>query len=247
MSKSFMEKLARAQVIKEETEKAGQQSDNIPSDNQTIIVDNQTIEQSDNQTIKQVDSQTTQQPDNQTTEQLAAPTTIRDRAFKARHGVVMVSFRMPEERKKVVKAWCARQGIDFQDFLLSAVYEKASCLIVDNQTNQLVEWSTSKHDDSNDEDLLINDDKPLSIYRRLTGNRVRQSDKDAAAEIATIAPAFIESGIIMSMLRAAAKSPPSRVNSFRYCLGAIEEACQQQKTTIDSYVIYLRKKLREGK
>lgn len=177
---------------------------------------------------------------NQPTSEAGAlsPATIRDRQFASRQNAKVVGFRMPVDRHLVLKAWCVLRGIDVQDFILEAVYEKATGLVVNHATSQPVEWLTNRMEDPHDDSLI--EDEILSLYRSLTGNRVRPTDREARREMATVDRRFIEAGMLLTLDRAARKSPPTKVHSFRYCLGAIEEVCEAHVGDIDTYLAYLR-------
>src|ERR1700694_2492695 len=63
----------------------------------------------------------------------------------------------------------------------------------------------------------------LAFYRRTTGNPVKERDREAFREVAKLAVHLIRAGIMRAVLRC-----PTRVNSLRYCIGAIQEAARSE-------------------
>ena len=82
----------------------------------------------------------------------------------------------------------------------------------------------------------------LDYYSVLTGNPLKQNDRDFLETIIDVPTAAIKGGIAQSLLRC-----QTRINSLRYCEGAIEEifeTCGDE----NSYSIYLETVLaREGR
>lgn len=61
----------------------------------------------------------------------------------------------------------------------------------------------------------------LAFYQQRTGNPIKETDRAALREVATLPDHSIRTGIIYSVLRC-----PTRVNSLRYCIPAIKEVAQ---------------------
>lgn len=65
----------------------------------------------------------------------------------------------------------------------------------------------------------------LNFYCEATGARLRETDKAVYREsLANLAPHIITIGIVNSVIRNAFSNNPGRINSLKYCLGAIDEA-----------------------
>jgi len=85
----------------------------------------------------------------------------------------------------------------------------------------------------------------LSYYAKWTDNPIRESDWKALRVAFGYSPAAIKAGILMSVLRT-----KTRVNSFKYCLGAIDEVAKSGIVGSADHVRYLEMKVekaREGK
>ena len=82
----------------------------------------------------------------------------------------------------------------------------------------------------------------LAYYSLLTGNPLKQNDRDFLETILDLPMAAIKGGIAQSLLRC-----KMRINSLRYCEGAIEEIFEHRGAD-SSFSIYLETVLaREGK
>ena len=72
----------------------------------------------------------------------------------------------------------------------------------------------------------------FEFYAERTGNPVRASDRQTLAQLCSYPEHVVKAGILLSLLRSR-----SRINSLKYCVGAIEE-CAQQKAG-EEYFNYL--------
>jgi hypothetical protein len=90
------------------------------------------------------------------------------------------------------------------------------------------------------DDLLIDD--IISHYEALTGNKASAADRQTLSEMQNQHPDHNRVGILLSVLRS-----KSRINSLRYCLGAIEEAAQMPPAQAREYIGYLRQKVDQRK
>lgn len=61
----------------------------------------------------------------------------------------------------------------------------------------------------------------LAFYAKTTGNQVKERDRDAYREVADLPEHFFRAGVMQSILLCR-----TRVNSLKYCLGAIKEAAE---------------------
>lgn len=94
----------------------------------------------------------------------------------------------------------------------------------------------SEHHSQPDDDDTSSSAAILEFYAEQTGNPLRASDRRALAEISHHPEHIIKAGILLSMLRVR-----TRVNSLKYCLGAVAE-CAEGKVGED-YLKYLAGKL----
>jgi len=93
--------------------------------------------------------------------------------------------------------------------------------------------------------VLQRPEELLAYYSKWTDNPVRESDWQTMRLALSYTPAAIKAGILMSILRTKTK-----VNSFKYCLGAIEEVAKAGIVGSADHVRYLEMKVeksREGK
>jgi hypothetical protein len=110
-----------------------------------------------------------------------------------------------------------------------------------HQTDQMIDdvgcTSTSS--------VLERPEELLAYYAKWTGNQIRENDWQAMRVALSYAPTAIKAGILMSILRTKTK-----VNSFKYCLGAIDEVAKAGIVGSTDHVRYLEMKVekaREGK
>ena len=177
-----------------------------------------------------------------------------------RPGVDKITVRVPTQKARKFKLYCALNGFEQKDVieeLLDHLFASMSGR-PDGQTalNQI------------SDDLMINDeakflsssssrsvmgrpdgqDNPeaksrdvLAYYSRLTGNPLKQNDRDALDTVIHLPTYAIKCGIGKSILVC-----KSRVNSLRYCIGAIEEIAESGVN--ETYLAYMETVLqREGK
>ena len=110
-----------------------------------------------------------------------------------------------------------------------------------HQTDQMIDDAEGISTSS----VLRRPEDLLNYYSRWTGNPVRENDWQAIRLALSYTPAAIKAGILMSILRT-----KTRVNSFKYCLGAIDEVTKSGIVGSVDHVRYLEMKVekaREGK
>jgi hypothetical protein len=93
-----------------------------------------------------------------------------------------------------------------------------------------------------DPDDALKDEDILLFYRRWTGNQVTEKDRHAFKEVEHLHPNIVKAGILISIIRA-----KTRINSFRYCIGAIQEAADSPVKPDGDYIRYLLGRVGEGK
>jgi hypothetical protein len=86
-------------------------------------------------------------------------------------------------------------------------------------------------------DDFDDDDGIISLYESLTGNHATAADRQILTDLHQQHPDHIRVGILLSVLRS-----KKRINSLRYCIGAIEEAAQMSPQQTRDYLGYLRQK-----
>jgi hypothetical protein len=74
----------------------------------------------------------------------------------------------------------------------------------------------------------------LTVYSAVTGNPIRESDRAAYTEIAKYSELAIEAGIRRSVIHC-----PTRVNSLKYCIGAIVELSEAETIAGSDYLSHL--------
>lgn len=179
-----------------------------------------------------VDAQTSGQPDIRTTRQ---PENL-ERRYRSRVERRYKGTRLPVQKLSRWELWCALNKVDFQDLVERAIDAYFGQL--DNQTSRQpgVRTSTIRFDDLED---TLNDEINI-FYQKLTGRPFTDKDRQAYQEVSHLAPHIIKGGILLSLMRA--KTP---INSFRYCIGAMQEITESGAGP--DYLKYLLSKLQEGK
>lgn len=164
-------------------------------------------------------SQLAGQPANQNTgqpvSQLTSPENYPSRRLRKQKGL-----RLPVQKLEKWELWCYLNKVDFQDAV-----------------EQAMDWLTSQpvsHILIDDLEDVGTDDDILIFYHRWTGNRISQKDKDARETVRRFSDDVCKIGIAISIYRAKAK-----INSFKYCIGAIEEAAATPLENTGNYLKYL--------
>ena len=140
-----------------------------------------------------------------------------------------LNTRIRKQLNEQMEIYCFFHKVSKREFIESAIATK---LQSDNATKQ------PRID--NDLDDGLTDEEIFIFYRKWTGNRITDGDRKFYREIQHFAPHVIQCGILLSLQRA-----PTRVNSLRYCKGAIEEMAASGAGR--DYVTYLMRKVTEGK
>lgn len=204
-------------------------------------------------------------PDGQTAETQSDPAPT-GKASSTRPGSEKLTVRVPTQIGQKFKLLCALNHVEQKDVVagLLAQWNDAMTGRPDGQT-------ALNHDlDDLRPDRLIDDDEEnkfltsssdqgigrpdgqespdakrrelLAYYSLLTGNQLKQNDRDFLETILDVPIAAIKGGIAQSLLRC-----QTRINSLRYCAGAIEEIFEARGAD-SSFSIYLETVLaREGK
>lgn len=164
-----------------------------------------------NQLASQPANQNTGQPANQ----LTSPENYPSRRLRKQKGL-----RLPVQKLEKWELWCYLNKVDFQDAV-----------------EQAMDWLTSQpvsHILIDDLEEIGTTDEILIFYHRWTGNRITPKDKDARETVRRFSDDVCKIGIAISIYRAKAK-----INSFKYCIGAIEEAAATPLENTGNYLKYL--------
>lgn len=146
--------------------------------------------------------------------------------YRSRRERRLKGLRLPIQKLKKWELWCHLNKIDFQDAV-----------------EQALDWLTSQpvnHVLIDDLEDAGTDDDVLIFYHRWTGNRITKKDKDARELVRRFADDICKIGVAISVYRSKTK-----INSFKYCVGAIEEASETPVEDKNSYLRYLEKMLLE--
>lgn len=171
---------------------------------------------------------------------LDAQTPSHEDLYPSRRNRRRVTLRLQAQSLARYKVWCFVNKVSLQDaveramdLLTGAVDARASTI------NDLIDYDDDarKNDDDPASSSMLSSGRPdaqldaqknddgenslLNFYAETTGNRVRETDRKAFAEVSHHAPHVIKAGIITSVLRA-----KSQIHSFKYCIGAIEEIAE---------------------
>jgi hypothetical protein len=108
------------------------------------------------------------------------------------------------------------------------------CRLTDQMIDDVGVTSTSS--------VLERPEELLAYYAKWTGNQIRESDWQTIRLALSYTPTAIKAGILMSILRTKTK-----VNSFKYCLGAIDEVAKAGIVGTTDHVRYLEMKVEKAK
>lgn len=181
-----------------------------------------------------------------------------------RPGVERIEARVPQQIGKKFKFLCAINHLEIQDVVsgLISQWNDAMTGRLDGQTALDQDPDDLKPDrliDDENKFLTSSSDQPegrpdgqdspvaqkrreiLAYYSLLIGNPIKQNDLDFLETILHLPSAAIRGGIAQSLLRCTAK-----INSLRYCAGAIDEIVEKGGAE-NGYSVYLETVLlREG-
>ncbi len=165
------------------------------------------------------------QPASQPVNQSTSLTAFLENSYRSRIERRQKGIRLPVQKLEAYEAWCFAHKIDFQDAV-----EMGMDWVTSGQANHMM---INESDDSDDiESLSI-----ARFYENWTGNKWNAKDKAALAELAGVSSGIIECGIMLSVIRRAAAPDGQKINSFRYCFGAIRET---QEAGIGDPVSYMK-------
>jgi hypothetical protein len=193
----------------------------LPSENQPekIEIAGQLDSQSLDSQLPTLDSQPTGQPVTQNNIILDSQLPS-EKKYPSRRLRRQKTCRLPVQKLEKWELWCFLNKIDFQD----AVERALDLLTGQPVTHILI-------DDL--EDIGTTDDV-LIFYHKWTGNKITQKDKDARETVRKFDDGICKIGIAISIYRAKTK-----INSFRYCVGAIEEQVETPIENTQNYLKYL--------
>jgi hypothetical protein len=200
-------------------------------------------------------------------EHQSARAPVDEKRFRSRIETDMVRGRIPIQKAKRFKLFCAINEIEIQDALEEAIddllekYRKFSGALEhqsttikddfddlnDDAQNTLSNPSSSQSPDSGApehqpveasvENKHRTAQTALEFYARKTGNQVKQRDYDSFLKVASLPEHAIRGGVLKSIILC-----KTRVNSFEYCVGAIQEIAETGVG--EDFVQYLESKLR---
>jgi hypothetical protein len=146
--------------------------------------------------------------------------------------------RLPVQKLAQWEIWCALNKVDFQELVERGIDTYLGQL--DNQTtgqpgNRATTIRLDDLEDSLKDDAII-------FYQKWSGNRATEKDRQAYKEVAHLNANVIKAGILTSIMRAKQK-----INSFRYCIGAIQEIAEAGIGSENEYLRYLMGHAMTGK
>ena len=191
-----------------------------------LVETGQPVDQFKDNQLASVVSQSASQPDDQLTsqpvDQIAKYPSRRLRKQKG--------LRLPVQKLQKWELWCFMNKVDFQDAV-----------------EQAMDWLTSQpvnHVLIDDFEDIGTTDDVLIYYHKWTGNKITEKDKEARESMKRFSDDICKIGIAISVYRAKTK-----INSFKYCTGAIEEAAEIPVPLNDTngYLKYLETGLTKAK
>jgi hypothetical protein len=195
------EKQAAASASAEEISPAAAVESSPGTGEKTGQLDSQLLDSQ----LPSLDSQPTGQPVTQSENALDSQSTPDEKTYPSRRLRKQKTCRLPIQKLEKWELWCYLNKVDFQD----AVEMALDKLTGQPVTHILID---DLEDNKETDDVLI-------FYRKWTGNKISKKDKDARETVRTFSDDDCKIGIATSVFRATAK-----INSFKYCIGAIEEA-----------------------
>lgn len=143
-----------------------------------------------------------------------------------------LNARLPRYFVEQVKLYAFMQHMPVAKLIQVALEEFMQRASTDRSASTNSTTSTLLIDDKTDEDII-------SLYEKLTTRKFSASDKQTLAELRQQhEPNHIRVGILLSVLRA-----NKRINSLKYCVGAIGEAASLSPQKAEEYLRYLRNKM----
>ncbi len=155
--------------------------------------------------LPRLDSQPTGQPVTQSENALDSQFPPDEKTYPSRRLRKQKTCRLPIQKLEKWELWCYLNKVDFQDAVEMALDKLTGQPVTHIMIDDL-------EDDKETDDVLI-------FYRKWTGNKISKKDKDARETARKFSDDDCKIGIATSVFRATAK-----INSFKYCIGAIEEA-----------------------
>jgi hypothetical protein len=170
--------------------------------------------------LSSLDSQSTGQPVTQSENILDSQFSPDEKTYPSRRLRKQKTCRLPIQKLEKWELWCYLNKVDFQD----AVEMALDKLTGQPVTHILID---DLEDNKETDDVLI-------FYRKWTGNKISKKDKDARETVRKFDDGICKIGIAISIYRTKTK-----INSFRYCIGAIEEAAETPIENTMNYLKYL--------
>ncbi len=152
-----------------------------------------------------LDSQPTGQPVTQSEKALDSQLPPDEKTYPSRRLRKQKTCRLPVQKLEKWELWCYLNKVDFQDAVEMALDKFTGQPV----THILID---DLEDNKETDDVLI-------FYRKWTGNKISKKDRDARETVRKFSDDDCKIGIATSVFRATAK-----INSFKYCIGAIQEA-----------------------
>lgn len=138
-------------------------------------------------------------------------TTLTESRYPSRKLRRQKNLRLPVQKLEAYEMWCFVHKIDFQDAV-----ERAMDWLTSQPASRMMINESDEGDD-------IESSSIARFYENWTGNKWNAKDREALKELADIEPGVIQCGIMISVIRRAMAADGQKINSFRYCFGAIRE------------------------
>lgn len=142
-----------------------------------------------------------------------------------------VTIRLPVHKLEQYKMWCFFNKVDLQ-----LAVERGLDIVTGKPQSQQAPIDMIDFDEGSDNDGTSS---ILSFYSKWTGNKPTQPDREVALTLLSLPLVAVQQGVLLSVLRA-----KKRINSLKYCLGAIEESAEAGSG--ENYVKYLIEALGKG-
>jgi hypothetical protein len=166
---------------------------------------------------------------------------VDEKRFRSRVEREMIRGRVPTQKAEKYRLFCHLMKIDMQDFLEEAGdlllvkygFGTGAPVLQCSTDHDLDDQIDDEKEETSSSSLFPEAGAPvlqpeerkeaeaLAFYAKTTGNQVKERDRDAYREVADLPLHSFRAGVMQSVLLCR-----TRVNSLKYCLGAIREAAE---------------------
>jgi hypothetical protein len=157
------------------------------------------------------------------------------RAAWSRPNLEQLNLKIPRQFAEKFRMWCFMNRMSMAQAFVRSAQSLMDSGGTTNGGSGGTTATTLLIDDLMTDDIINRE--VVSLYEELTGNKFTDADRRFLEEIKNIPPDRQKIGIALSVARA-----KNKINSFRYCFGAIQEAAEST-SDLTGYLEYVRSKI----